>query len=64
MAEALKKLPPEPQDSNWSSKLSASGRQCANLFEVYVDSRGRPLLGGILDLCRIAQREGKPLVIE
>lgn len=64
MAEEMKKLPPEPQDGNWSSKLAGSGRKCESLYDVFIDSQGRPLLGRILDLCRTAQREGKPLVIE
>src|SRR5258706_6835458 len=31
IAEAFRKMPPKPFDSNWASKLARSGRQCASL---------------------------------
>lgn len=63
IAEAFKKLPPEPSDSHWQSRLARSRRRYSSLYEVFVDADGKPLLGRLIDLCQIAQREKKPIVI-
>lgn len=63
IAEALKKLPPEPFDSHWKSRLARSGRRYSNLYEVFVDSEGKPLLGRLINLCRVAQKEKKAILI-
>lgn len=63
ITEAFKKLPPEPFDSHWESGVANSGRLYSNLYEVFVDADGKPLLGRLIDLCQIAQREKKPIVI-
>ncbi len=64
IAEAFKKLPPKPLDSNWASKLHRSGRRCSSLFEVYVDTEGKPLLGRLITLCAVARNASKPIAIE
>ncbi len=61
IAAAMKKLPPKPLDNNWSSKLAGSGRRPANLYEVFIDSEGKPLLGRLLELCALAREKGKPI---
>ena len=68
IAEAFKKLPPEPFDSHWGSKvwrrkLDGSGPGYETLYDVYVDAHGNPLLGELINLCRVAQKEGKPIAL-
>lgn len=63
IAEAFKKLPPEPLDSHWKSRAACSGARYANLYEVFVDADGEPLLERLINLCRVAQREKKPIVL-
>lgn len=63
IAESFKKLPPEPFDCNWSSKVSTSGKRYATLYDVFVDASGQPLLGRLIHLCRVAQKEGKSILL-
>jgi len=63
IAEAFKKLPPEPFDSHWRSKVARSGKRYSTLYDVFVDASGKPLLGELTDLCRVAQKERKPIAI-
>lgn len=64
IADEFKKLPPQPPDSHWRGKLARSGRQCATLFDVYVDARNQPLLGRLIDLCAAARGARKPITME
>ncbi|MBI4545038.1 MAG: hypothetical protein HY703_07585 [Gemmatimonadetes bacterium] len=64
IAAAFKKLPPEPPDSNWQSKLASSGRKPRTLYDVYLDAEGKPLLGELIALCALARKEGKPILLE
>lgn len=64
IAFELRALPPAPPDGNWARRLEGSGRQCASLFDVFIDAKGRPLVGGIIDLCVAAKAAGKPIVID
>jgi hypothetical protein len=63
IAEAFKGLPPEPFDSHWRGRLAASTRRYSSLYDVFVDKEGKPLLGRLIDLCRVARREQKAIVI-
>ena len=63
IAKAFKGMPPEPLDSNWRSKAARSGKKHASLYEVFVDEDGAPLLGRLMDLCALAQKEGKPILL-
>jgi hypothetical protein len=63
IAEVFKKLPPKPSDSHWKSRLAGSTRRYSSLYEVFVDADGKPLLGRLIDLCRLAQKEKKPIII-
>lgn len=64
IAEAFRKMPPKPFDSNWASKLERSGRQCGSLYEVFVDAEGQPLLGRLIELCSAALKAQKSIAIE
>jgi len=55
---AMRKLPPDPPDGNWASKLIRSGRKPATLAEVYVDKSGAPLLERLIALARLARDKG------
>lgn len=63
IAEAFKQLPPEPFDCNWSSKAATSGLHYSSLYDVFVDAQGKPLLEGLIHLCRVAQQQGKPILL-
>jgi len=63
IAEAFKKLPPEPFDSHWESKVARSGKRYSSLYDVFVDASGNPLLGELINLCRVARKEGKPIAL-
>jgi hypothetical protein len=60
IAAELRKQPPRALDPNWRGRE----RGCASLFEVFVDARGRPLVGRILDLVVAAKKAGKPVAID
>lgn len=64
IAEAFKKLPPDPLDSHWQSRLAISKRRATNLYEVFADVEGKPLLGRLIDLCLVARKAQKPILIE
>ncbi|MBM3218310.1 MAG: hypothetical protein FJZ38_06420 [Candidatus Rokubacteria bacterium] len=61
IVEAFKRLPPEPFDSHWESRAAGSGASYANLYEVFIDAGGQPILGRLLDLCRMAERMEAPI---
>lgn len=63
IAEAFKKLPPQPLDSHWGGRVADSRARYSNLYEVFVDADGEPLLERLINLCRVAQREKKPIVL-
>lgn len=63
IAETFKKLPPKPFDFNWEAKAAMSGKQYASLYDVFVDAHGKPLLGELISLCQVAQKEGKPILL-
>ncbi len=63
IAEAFKKLPPEPFDSHWRSRLATSKGRHSSLYDVFVDKDGKPLLGRLIDLCREARKQQKPILI-
>lgn len=58
MDGALRKLPPNPADGNWSSKLAQSGRQPETLAEVYLDKDDAPLIEGLVSLAALAREKG------
>ena len=59
----LKGMEPRPLDSNWQSKMFLADPPPTNLYEVFLDAEGNPLLGSLLELCRVAQEEGKAVSI-
>jgi len=59
IAEAFKKIPPEQFD-----EFHGFRRQCASLFDVYVDAWDKPLLGKLIALCAAAKKVGKPIAME
>jgi hypothetical protein len=63
IAAAFKQMPPEPLDCNWSSKAARSGLAYSSLYDVFVDASGHPLLGRLIHLCQVAQKEGKPILL-
>ena len=59
---AFRKLPPDPPDSNWSTKLAMSGRQPETLAEVYVDNDGSPLIERLISLAALAHDKGLAII--
>jgi hypothetical protein len=55
---AFRKLPPDPPDSNWASKLAYSGARPETLADVYVDKDGAPLLKRLIALAALARKRG------
>ena len=55
---AFTKLPPDPPDSNWRSKLIRSGRMPPTLAEVYVDKDGAHLLERLIAVAKVARDRG------
>lgn len=58
---AFRKLPPEPPDGNWRSKLIRSGRKPETLAEVYLDRDGAPLIERLMGLARTARENKLPI---
>jgi hypothetical protein len=58
---AFSKLPPEPPDGNWRSKLIRSGRKPETLAGVYLDKDGAPLLERLIGLARTARENKLPI---
>jgi hypothetical protein len=54
----MRRLPPNPPDNNWASKLAVSGRKPKTLADVFVDETGAPLLEGLIALARLARDKG------
>jgi hypothetical protein len=54
----MRRLPPNPPDGNWASKLAVSARQPETLAEVFIDKTGAPLLEGLIALARLAREKG------
>jgi len=50
MQADMRSLPPNPPDSNWSSKLTVSGHRPKTLAQVFTDKTGTPLLEGLIAL--------------
>ena len=61
---AFRKLPPDPPDGNWRSKLIRSGRKPETLAEVYIDKDGAPLLERLIALARLAREKRLPIAWE
>jgi hypothetical protein len=55
---AFRKLPPNPPDGNWASKLAGSGRSPETLAEVFTDNEGAPLLERLISLAALARAKG------
>ena len=55
---AMRQLPPNPADGNWSSKLAGSGRGPETLAEVFVDIDGAPLVERLIALAALARKKG------
>lgn len=63
IADAFRRLPPVPLDSHWESRAAGSGAAYGSLYDVFVDTDGRPLLGRLIELCRVARRVNAPIAI-
>ena len=64
IADAFKHLPPAPT-SEWQSQVMRElGVTPRNLYECFIDVDGEPLIQRLIELCRISQQGGRPVLFQ
>ena len=64
IAKAFEDLPPAPT-SEWQSQVMRElGVTPRNLYECFIDVDGEPLIQRLIELCRISQKSGRPVLFQ
>jgi hypothetical protein len=65
IAQAFLDLPPAAFNGEWQRRLAKSlGLKPTNLYQSFIDVDGEPLLERLIQLCRIAQQHGRPILFQ
>lgn len=65
VAEALRVLPPVERPEGWQREVARSlGLKVATLYDCYIDVDGEPLIERLIELARVSQATGHPILFQ